>query len=409
MPSGLSAILRDPEKRAILSWLGGAAVIVAGGIWTVLTFVVEHKDASDKKGGTNITVSGQGIVSGRDTNITGPSKGQIEQIQKPLAEQLSQKDTQIAALTKMLLEKNPEAGPGAQQAVGETVGSIVQGAAEGDARLQQALDLLKDNKITDAARLLREVAEDKTASAGQETARAEKDRKGAAIAYRNLGAIAGLADPNRALEAYEKAVALDHDDLESLYWGGGILIDHGDLNEAEARLQRVLTLVKTDDQAFYKYWAMIGLGDIERKRGDLAGALKSYNDSLAIADRLAKSGPGNAGWQRDLSLSFANIGIVQMAQGNLAGALKSFSDGLAIAERLAKSDPGNALWQRDLMGSFSRLAWVHRRSGDNAKELDALRQGQAIASRLKILSPDNATWKQDLAIFDRMIAELAKQ
>jgi tetratricopeptide (TPR) repeat protein len=505
MPSGLSAILRDPEKRAILSWLGGAAVIVAGGIWTVLTFVVEHKDASDKKGGTNITVSGKGIVSGRDTNITGPSKEQIEQIQKPLAEQLSQKDTQIAALTKMLLEKNPEAGPGAQQAVGETVGSIVQGAAEGDARLQQALDLLKDNKITDAARLLREVAEDKTASAGQETARAEKDRKGAAIAYRNLGAIAGLADPKRALEAYEKAVALDHDDLESLYWGGGILIDHGDLNEAEARLQRVLTLVKTDDQAFYKYWAMIGLGDIERKRGDLAGALKSYNDSLAIADRLAKSGPGNAGWQRDLSvvyeklgdvqkaqgdlaralksyndglairdrlaksgpgnagwqrdlsasydrvgdvqkaqgdlagalksyqdglaimdrlaksdpgnagwqrdlsLSFANIGIVQMAQGNLAGALKSFSDGLAIAERLAKSDPGNALWQRDLMGSFSRLAWVHRRSGDNAKELDALRQGQAIASRLTILSPDNATWKQDLAIFDRMIAELAKQ
>jgi hypothetical protein len=134
MPSGLSAILRDPEKRAILSWLGGAAVIVAGGIWTVLTFVVEHKDASDKKGGTNITVSGQGIVSGRDTNITGPSKEQIEQIQRPLGEQLSQKDTQIAALTKMLLEKNPEAGPGAQQAVGETVGSIVQGAESSNER-----------------------------------------------------------------------------------------------------------------------------------------------------------------------------------------------------------------------------------------------------------------------------------
>jgi hypothetical protein len=77
---------------------------------------------------------GQGIVSGCDTNITGPSKEQIEQIQKPLAEQLSQKDTQIAALTKMLLEKNPEAGPGAQQAVGETVGSIVQGAESSNER-----------------------------------------------------------------------------------------------------------------------------------------------------------------------------------------------------------------------------------------------------------------------------------
>jgi hypothetical protein len=167
-----------------------------------LHIVVEHKDASDKKGGTNITVSGQGIVSGRDTNITGPSKEQIEQIQKPLTEQLGQKDVQIAALTKMLLEKNPAAGPGAQQAVGAAVGSIAQGAAEGDARLQQALDLLKENKITEASQLLRAFAESKTA-------RIDKDRKEAAIAYRNLGAIAGLADPKRALEAYEKAIDLE--------------------------------------------------------------------------------------------------------------------------------------------------------------------------------------------------------
>ena len=45
--------------------------------------------------------------------------------------------------------------------------------------------------------------------------------------------------------------------------------------------------------------------------GDLAGALKSYRDDLAIADRLATSDPGNAGWQRDLSVSYkpATTGI----------------------------------------------------------------------------------------------------
>jgi len=63
---------------------------------------------------------------------------------------------------------------------------------------------------------------------------------------------------------------------------------------------------------------------------DLAGALKSYNDSLAIADRLAKSDPGNAGWQRDLSLSYERVGNVQVGQGDLAGALKSYRDGLAV-------------------------------------------------------------------------------
>ncbi len=204
-----------PKKRAILSWLGGGAVVVAGGIWTFVTFVVEHKDGPDKKGGATITVQ-QGIGSVGEINgpvSIGPNKEQIEQIQKPSAEQLATKDAQIAALTKALLEKNPVAAPGVQQAVGPAVRSIAHGAAEGDTRLQQALDLLRENKIADATQLLNAVAEDKTARAGQETALAAKDQKDAAIAYRNLGAFAGLNDPKKALEAYAKAVELDPADI----------------------------------------------------------------------------------------------------------------------------------------------------------------------------------------------------
>jgi tetratricopeptide (TPR) repeat protein len=142
---------------------------------------------------------------------------QIQQIQKPLTET---KDAQIAALTKLLLEKNPEAAPGAEQAVGAAIGSIAQGAAKGDVRLQQALDLLKENKIADATRLLNAVMVEKTARAEKYREETAKDRKDAAVAYRNLGAIARIADPKRALEAYEKAVELDPDDLDSLYWAG---------------------------------------------------------------------------------------------------------------------------------------------------------------------------------------------
>jgi hypothetical protein len=65
-----------------------------------------------------------------------------------------------------------------------------------------------------AARLLNACAEDKTA-------RIEKDRKEAAIAYRNLGAIAGLRDPKEAREAYAKAVALDPGNAEGLFGDGG--------------------------------------------------------------------------------------------------------------------------------------------------------------------------------------------
>ena len=75
-------------------------------------------------------------------------------------------------------------------------------------------------------------------------------------------------------------------------------------------------------------------------------AVVAFVPASAGADRLATSDPGNAGWQRDLSVSYTKIGDVQVAQGDLAGALKSYKDGLGIADRLATSDPGNAGWQR---------------------------------------------------------------
>jgi hypothetical protein len=48
-----------------------------------------------------------------------------------------------------------------------------------------------------------------------------------------------------------------------LYWAGVIEINYGDLNKAQTRLERVLTLAKTDGQAFYQYWALGGLADIK--------------------------------------------------------------------------------------------------------------------------------------------------
>jgi len=360
MTSWLGGILKDPDKRAILSWLGGGAVVVAGGLWAVFTFYVEHKDAQDKKGRTNITVQ-QGIGSVGEIHgpVTfGPSKEQIEQIQKPLADQLGQKDAQIAALTKMLLDKSPvAAGPGAQQAVGAAVQSIAQGAAEGHPRLKEALDLLKENKIAEATQLLNAVAEDKTTQA-------EQDRKEAAIAYRNLGAIAGLRDPKAAHEAYAKAVVLDPENAEGLFWDGWFQLQAGKLDAAEKSYRALIQLAGKGANEHQIFWARTGLGDIAVARGDLNAAFTSYDEGRSEMERLAKSDPGNAGWQRNLSVSYERIGGVQVAQGNLAGALKSYSDSLAIRDRLATSDPSNAGWQSDLSVSYEKVGDVQVAQGD---------------------------------------------
>jgi hypothetical protein len=74
----------------------------------------------------------------------------------------------------------------------------------------------------------------------------------------------------------------------------------------------------------------------------------------------------------DLSLSYNNVGHVQSDQGDLAGALKSYRESLGIAEKLAKRDPGNALWQRD-------LAWISWRTGSASAKAEPKSKSEARA------------------------------
>ena len=105
-----------------------------------------------------------------------------------------------------------------------------------------------------------------------------------------------------------------------------------------------------------------------------------------------KADPGNAGWQRDLSVSHNKIGEVQQAQGDLAAALASYQASLAIAERLAKEDPGQcAGWQRDLAISYRNVALAQMRKGRREDALKFLRQGREIIMGLLQRLPDNPT------------------
>ena len=51
--------------------------------------------------------------------------------------------------------------------------------------------------------------------------------------------------------------------------------------------------------------------------GKLPEARKAYESSLATRERLAKQDPGNAEWQRDLSVRSTRVGDVLVAEGKL--------------------------------------------------------------------------------------------
>ena len=105
-------------------------------------------------------------------------------------------------------------------------------------------------------------------------------------------------------------------------------------------------------------------------------------------------------------MSYEKFGDVLVAQGNLPEALKSYRDSLAIRDRLAKSDPGNAGGQHDRSVSFAKLAVVQQKMSAPAEALSSLRQGQEIIARMMQISPDNETWQNDLAWFNDQIAQM---
>ena len=306
-----------------------------------------------------------------------------------------------AMVAQLLANSSVKTAPGQDEAVRQVVAFAEKGANEGDERLRQALECLARQDIAGAEKLFRLVAQEKDASI-------RRDHTEAALAYRNLAAIAGLRDPKAAYEAYVKALEHDPDDLESLYWAGYFQIERGDLRAAAEKLSRVLKLVSEDaaGQTFYRFWALTGLGDVFVAQGNLPDALKSFRDGLVIREGLARSDPGHADWQRDLSVSYDRIGDVFVAQGNLTAALKSFRDGLVIREGLARSDPGHADWQRDLSVSYDRIGDVFVAQGNLTDALKSFRDGLVIREGLARSDPGNAGWQRDVSVSYNRIGDV---
>src|SRR5262249_29793238 len=191
------------------------------------------------------------------------------------------------------------------------------------------------------------------------------------------------SEPKRAREYYAEAVRLDPSNIDGMLWHAWYQAAAGQLSEAESAYRRVIASAKPGSGDWANYWARLGIGDISVAHGDLRAAEAATRAAGGLADRLSKSDPGNADWQRDLSVSYEKVGNVQVAQGDLTGALKSYRDSLAIRDRLSKSDPGNADWQRDLSVSLNKVGDVQVAQGDLSCAERADGENRSIPHRLR--------------------------
>ncbi len=252
-----------------------------------------------------------------------------------------------------------------------------------------ALDALAAGDVLPATEVLRHKIEEQLAVAG------EARREAAAMA-RQLGTMLKLVDSSCALKAFRQAAECDSDDFWTWIEVARLERTAGTLDGARKAIDAALLIEGEDERA--RSVALTDLGDVLVAQGNLPEALKSFRDGLTIADRLAQSDPGNAGWQYDRGISNERIGDVLMAQGNLAGALTAYQEKQGIISRLAQSDLGNAGWQRDLSVSYERVGDVLVAQGNLPEALKSYRDGLAIREQLAQSDPGNAGWQRDLSV-----------
>ena len=77
-----------------------------------------------------------------------------------------------------------------------------------------------------------------------------------------------------------------------------------------------------------------------------------------------------------------------------------------MIRRLAEADPTNAGWQRDLSVSFTKMADFFERQGDRPQALPYAEQSLTIAERLAALDPTNATWLNDVKFTRALVTRL---
>ncbi|MGB2746742.1 MAG: tetratricopeptide repeat protein, partial [Thiofilum sp.] len=146
------------------------------------------------------------------------------------------------------------------------------------------------------------------------------------------------------------------------------------------------------------------VGDIQQAKGEQEAALRSYQQSLAIREKLAAHDPQQVEWQRDLSVSYDKVGAIQQAKGEQEAALRSYQQSLAIREKLAAHDPNVVEWQTDLVASYYRLAQLQP---DKARQY--MQQSLTILQRLKEQNKLSSYWLEWVEITEQRLAELEQK
>ena len=291
--------LVDPQNLATAAFLFTVFAAVVGGAWKLYTYF-SKSDAAPK-----VSAASGGMPAGRDiTARAGPggtaivTTGGVTVNVEAIVEQLTKSHhRELAGYEQREQEQRDQI-----KALKEAVTALANQKDQPDAppELDDALRELEQGKPVAAESIFQEVLDRKAAEG-------EAANKQAAEAARHLGALAYLHDTQKALHAYRRAVELEPQDPEGWNELGHLLKRVGELDEASAAYQKVLSLGESSGNRSVIAVAYVNLGIVCKIRGDLKQAEAMSCKALALNEEL--------GHKEGIAGAYSTLGIVYKTRG----------------------------------------------------------------------------------------------
>jgi serine/threonine-protein kinase len=130
----------------------------------------------------------------------------------------------------------------------------------------------------------------------------------------------------------------------------------------------------------------------------MSDSIRSYSESIAIWDRLARDYSAVAKYQDNLADSHYQIGGLLSMTHHPAEALESYRRAAAIWDRLARAYPAVTKFQDKLAGSLGDIGHLLHDMGRRDEALEADRRSMAIRERLAFTGPSNADHQSSLGV-----------
>ena len=200
----------------------------------------------------------------------------------------------------------------------------------------------------------------------------------------------------------------------ALYQIGDVRIAQGNLEGATKPLEESLALARTlvqrnpgdGDRLFGLGQSHYWVGYVHWRRRDLDDALQHFNAYLDVAAQLSALDPGRADWRRELAYANSNIGSVLQERHDLPGALQRFRACLDIERALLAAAPRDQDLEQSVAASHNAIGAVLKSLGRLNEALEQFRAEAVIRERLVALDGANVNSRLRLSTSHSYIGDM---